>query len=1337
MNTLARQLAAYLPSSLVRRLIQGDLPQPGQPHWLAAATLFSDISGFTRMAEELASDGPRGAEELNRVLLLVFTAMINNIHHYNGVVSHFYGDAMMVYFADEDGRAAQRALACARQMQRLMAEAFHIVRTNRPPGKQDSFNLTMKLGLSYGRCLEMVVGDPAHQQEFILAGQPVDEAAIAESKGSAGQIMLHHSLSQQLGLKTDEPYYLLPPGATVPQDIPLTQPARLPADPALLDAAATFIPPTLYDRLQATNTPFWAEHRPVTSIFVQFSGIDYHATNAGEQLQTYYQWARGIVARYGGENSRLNRVLTGDKGSMLHIFFGAPVAPDGPEQAIRCALALQRERPEFILSQRIGLAAGKVFACSVGSESRREYTVVGDVVNVSARLMAICPEGEVLTNRSTVERIGQMMEFEALPPVAMKGKQKLVIPYRAVGERTTITPLQTHFGPLTRPLVDRHNELDLLLGSIDNALIGVPGIVALFGPIGVGKTRLLAEGVRHWQEAHGTGLMGECQPHTVETPFGPWLTIWRDLFGLHPTDDPATQAAKISQQSQRLCPELIDDVGLWGEVLGLPLSLDERLARLKPEARQNRFFNLVRRCLHGAAAHTPLLLILEDIQWADTSSLELLNAIAEHLSGPILVAVTFRPQGEQKFSLLDNPNCLPIPLSDLAPTEARKLVYQMLGQVMNLSQDMEQHLGIRDREGRESAVNPLFIEEAVKVMFDTGILVIQDRRVQINESRLREMQVPDTIHGLLLARLDRLPTLSRDLLQVAAVIGREFDLETLTTISPEISRDQVVQILSLLSEAELTQLIGADPELKYLFQHAMTRQVAYESLTYARRQMLHALIADWIVDRYADNLRPFYPVLAYHYSQTDINEKGLEYALAAANDARTLFANKEAIELYRLAENHLLRLNQAQYWATYADICLARGEVHRLSGDFSNALADAEKAGELSRQNEDPVRIAQAYNLTADIKYRQAQFTQVQEITAYVIEHYGAIISPEELARSHTWAGMAAIAQGLVDIALDHLHQAEQLSIAAAANERLAAVLDALAYVYYSRQELPQALATMQRSLTLTRQFSTPVWIVSSLNNIAQVQFSLGQPEAALESLDEAVQLAQDTSRNHLAVVCSNRAEILAYVGRFEESLADFEKGVNLFAEMNDPYQLLIAHLNWGQGYYNALHLWDEAMTHFVAAQEIIEKQADQGSEERVRLLVSVAEMAAQSDKLDVAEHCLQEGLKLIEEREHYWWRPQALYWQGVVQAQRGDVAAARSRWQDALLAVENKGCPDYSPLIWLALGETAANLSEQTHCLEQCLITANQRARYVDRLYCQQRVGEILTQRRGELRTM
>lgn len=443
---LARRLAAYLPVTLTRQILNQSLPPPGEARWLQAATLFADISGFTRIAEELAAEGPRGAEELNRALLLTFTALINAIHDAGGAVSHFHGDALMVYFDDMDGRAARRALACGRFMQSLLLTSFAQVRVKREAGKASVYGLSIKVGVGYGRCLKVIVGDPETSLEFVLAGAAVNEAVAAQRQAQAGQVVASRAVLHKANLPAVEAFRAVTEVAPVPRAQPslyweaFDQAALY----RLLAAAPAFIPKVLYERLQNQNTQFVAEHRPVSSLFVRFEGIDYEAENAGVLLQTYYQWVCQVVghftARYGGGNGRVNRILMGDKGSQMHILFGAPVAPDVPEEAIRCALALQREKPAFITRQHIGLAAGKVFACAVGSQNRREYTAVGNVINLSARLAEVCPDGAVVVDEDTARRVADSIEFKRPLPASMKGRTEAMSLYQVVGERPVATP---------------------------------------------------------------------------------------------------------------------------------------------------------------------------------------------------------------------------------------------------------------------------------------------------------------------------------------------------------------------------------------------------------------------------------------------------------------------------------------------------------------------------------------------------------------------------------------------------------------------------------------------------------------------------------------------------------------------------------------------------------------------------------------------------------------------------------------------------------------------------------------------------------------------------------
>ncbi|HEX6387042.1 MAG TPA: tetratricopeptide repeat protein, partial [Anaerolineae bacterium] len=1221
---LARRLAAYIPATLVRRILTGALPTPGKPHSLRAATLFSDISGFTAMSEELASDGPRGAEELNRVLLVTFTAMIDVIHEMGGAVSHFYGDAMSVYFPETDGRAARRALACAQMMQQLMLTSFGRVVTSRPRGKQAFFDLTIKIGVGYGTCQELVVGDPERALEFVLVGPAVDEAATAEKCARSGQVVASQAIMEQAGLAANAPaagngYYLLETAVPKPDARPiLTWADYSSAELArLAEIVKPFIPPAISKRLQTAGLGALAEHRPVSSLFVEFDYVEdedessaIETAEMGGQLHHYYQWASRVVARFGSTNARVNRILTGDKGNQLHIIFGAPIAPDAPEQAIRCALALQRERPDFISVQRIGLATGKVFAGPVGAADRCEYTIVGHIVNLSARLAQVCENGAVLTDSITADRVRQGIDIEALPPVQLKGRQTTMVPYRVLGERATTAQLQAYIDRWERPLVGREAELDMLLGAMDAALRGTGGMAALVGPTGVGKSRLLANGVRHWLEAGGTGLVGVCHQHTTDTPFGPWRNVWRGFFGLRPDMSTGAQVAAVVERTRALVPDSGDEVGLWGEVLGLPIPQLANLAGLTAEVRQARLFALVRRCFQAAMRAQPLLIIMEGLHWADQSSLILLDDLTRNLEEwPLFIALTFRSQVEIPLEALNHPSCVPITVSDLSPSHARRLLQHLVG-TAQLPLPVEQHLGLRDREGRDSPVNPLFLEEALRVMLATGVLETNGR-VRINEKLLGQVQIPDTIHGLLLARLDRLPPAGRDLLQVASVIGRQFALEPLNAITGRTSPDTLVNLLTQLSEAEMTRLVAADPEWVYLFQHAMTHEVAYESLPYARRQTLHAAMADWIQEHYSANLKPYHPVLAYHYSRAGIHERGLHYAMMAADEARDIFANKEAVELYTLAEDHLKALNEEEetYWETAVHLYLSRGEALRFLGDFNAAVADVERALQLSLELTTPVWIAKAYNLMAELRYRQARFDEAQKLAGKVIDDLGGQVPTDELARAYQWSGISASASGDHETALAHLQRAQSLCTATGNNARLARVLEAIAFVYFSQKQLEYALNAMESSVNLSREYSIPANVASALSNVALVQLQLGQAEEALKSLNEAIELVQDVSRNFLARFIGNRAEILAYLGRFPQALTNFNEALDLYTAMDDEQGLLDVYVVLGYEYYCMLGEWDKARFCFEQAQRLIDLQQEYHLEAHARVLIGLGQV--------------------------------------------------------------------------------------------------------------------------------
>ncbi len=1346
---LARRLAAYLPMTVTRQILRQELRRPGEADIFEAATMFADMSGFTSMAETLADDGPRGAEELNRALLITFTALINAIHGAGGAVSHFHGDAMMVYFLDADGQAATRALACARFMQSLMLTSFSKLSVKRAGNRETSFGLTIKIGVGYGRCLETVVGSlsegNSHLEslllkeslEFVLAGTAVNEAVDAQAQAESGQVVGSRAVLQKAKLPIDSDFRVVDEVLPVPRMPPYVYWDSI--DQTALDrlfaVAPAFIPHKLVQQLQSVSSQSIAEHRAVTSMFVNFEGIGFDNPADGEKLQTYFQWAREIVAQFGGVNSRINRVLTGDKGSQLHIIFGAPVAPDAPIQATRCGLAMQQNKPDFIIKQRIGIAAGRVFACAVGSRNRREYTTVGSVINLSARLTSICPDGEVYLDGETAVRIQDGIICQSLPPVQLKGKREPTPIFRAQGEQIR-GAVKARFGRAQQTPFGRVDELHRLQHHLQEAISEQHGgIVALFGPFGSGQMPLLATAAYEWLNGGGQLVTAVCQLHLSDAPLAPWKAIWRELMGLTAVMDIPTQLQTVAAHVKKLSPACTSaDIQLWGEFFDLPA--DEQISQQTTAIRQHSILHLLQQGVLTEAATHPLLIIIEDIHWADQISLELIDRLAEAIVGlPVLLLLTYRISTGFNFRTINQPNCWSIPLEDLLPQRAKQLVLAKL-EAEELPMLVEQRLGLRDRQGRSSPVNPLFLEESLKMMLSSGAIQMQTdadgrRRVRVRETALLQMRVPDNIYNVLLSRLDRLEPAARSLIQVAAVIGREFGLEMVTAVMPSMEQGQIVLLLQALSKTEMIQQIKSEPDARFIFQHALAHDVVYQSLPFARRQTLHAAIGDLLVARHQDNLKPFYPVLAYHYGQTDQYEEGLQYALAAAGDAAEIFANRAAADLYKLASTHLQGLDEARYWKTAVMVFSARVRVLRLLGQFTKATLAATEALKLCLMYGEIDQTLPVYNLLAEIKYRQARYDDVQNLTAKVINNLGDYTPPAELARAYLLSGMAAAAVFKLEAALNQLNRAEEICVATKDMSQLVSVWGTTAVVYGEQQRTTLALPMAERALKLAQTNNDSMQISLAWYRLSRIQQQMGFADAALRAINEAIDLMRSSSHNFQAHMLIHRATISTYLGEWQRAIVDLRGAIDLFDEMDDLLGLIQAYLLWGFEYSSGQEDWLEARKRLVQVGQLVASQPKEAGmyiQGAARLWLGLGVVALNGNHFSQAKTLFEKAVRAIDGRGLHWWRPAALYYLGVVKlAQNQHSTEAAAIFEQAKLAVVNGGCPDELPLILLQLAKLEVNESAKLLLLETAVSAAFKRSRFCDKLTCFQEAGELL----------
>lgn len=1343
MRTLVRRLSAYLPVTLIRQLLHDGLPQTGVPHRLTAATMFADMSGFSQMAEALAVEGPRGAEELNRTLLMTFTALVNAIHDAGGAVSHFHGDAMMVYFPDADGQAAARALAAARFMQSLMLTSLSQVQMARLSERSRSFDLTIKIGVGYGRCVELIVGEPGVHLEFVLGGTAVDEAVLAQQQAAAGEVVASRNALQAAGFFANEAFRVVTEVVPVPRTEAGIYWEAYEMDTLhnLLTAVPAFMPQALFERLLNRNTQFVAEHRTVTSLFLQFEGLDFAAENVGELLQQYYLWVWDVVRRYGGKNGRVNRVLTGDKGNQFHILFGAPVAPDAPEQAIRCALALQAGKPEFISCQRIGMTAGRVFAGAVGSQNRREYTVVGPVVNLSARLTQHCPENAILVDGHTVNRTRTEIDFVEHAAIQMKGWVESVPIFQVLGERARPNQLQTRFTQWETPPVGRENELQTLMAAMDRALQGAGGIVAIHSSFGGGQMPFLSAGVRHWLGAGGRGFVGSCQQHQSDVWYAPWLTIWRDFFNLIPDMNTAVRTARVLTVASELCPDCGDDIELWREPLGL-ISAAEKLRPMPALVRQSRFFAMCQQMLANAAHRQPVLLILEDLQWADQMSLDLLDELARIVADhPLLIVVTFHHAAYLPVRALTREETVRILLEDLPPQEARHFVREQLGGG-DLPLAVEQWLGLRDRQGNESAVNPLFLEESLKAMMESGVLWVDEDaygngRVRVDETRLAQMQVPDSIYAIMLGRLDQLSAASRNLLQVAAVVGREFDLKTLNWVVPKSERESVADLLDELVAADMLMLVAFEPSPVYMFQHTVLHDVVYQSLPFARRQSLHNQIAEYYLTDQAGDLPSVYGLLAYHLGQTNQHEAGLKYALLAAEDAQEHFAYRAAAEFYRQALTHLLTMGIEAHWETAVTIYTQRARLLHAMGQLTQAIASASNALQFCQEHKAVEQTWALLNLIAEVRCTQGDYrAAVKVLLPFENRTTNHVPLP---AWAHAWFLRARCAVGENDLAdaLYWLEQAEELCLTTNNEAQLTLVLALRAQVRSEQGELDTAVDVANTAVRRAQTVSDATVMGYALRQQARVLARAGQMDAALAAVQEAVNTLRNINKHALVGALIRRATIYACQARYAAARLDLKMSEELLLGMDDVPCLLDLYAIWSAELLGPQGAWAQAEAMLNKAAFLLDRDV-LFVRERTIFTLARAEVAYHLGHYEAVASNLEAALKLIQKYDLRWYLPKAHYVQGLTrhalcEDKFGD-DNGRIQLIASLKAVQEGGCPDELPLILLRLAQYTPEDSEKRwHYFEACVAAAHERARHHDRQICFAEAGAVLAKSSDE----
>jgi len=933
-----------------------------------------------------------------------------------------------------------------------------------------------------------------------------------------------------------------------------------------------FIPKELLTKLEASKAAggMVGERRIVTILFCDVKG----STAMAEKLDPE-EWAEVMngafehliapVYRYEGTLARL-------MGDAILAFFGAPIAhEDDPQRAVLAGLEIvvgmrpyreqiKRERG-LDFDVRVGINTGLAVVGEVGSDLRVEYTAMGDAVNLAARMEQTAQSGTVQISGDTHKRIAPLFECESLGGIEVKGKTEPVPAYRVIAPKAQPGRLRGIEG-LAAPLIGRAAEMNALHNAFADLQAGRGRIVCVIGEAGLGKSRLIRETCQVllpplnsrgalgdltgliWSESRGISY------DTTTHPYGQFQQHLRNLCGAMENDSAEVLHTKLARALNDVNPRAL-------EVFDVLLGTETGTPHLEGEAFKRELFEAI---LRTWRTHTPSVFVFDDLHWADPASIELLLHLFQLVSpttessgssitaAPLLFLCAFRPDAESPAEQVRlaaqtqyAETYTEIRLSPLSDEDSNALVDSLL----TVSELPPQ---LRERILDKAEGNPFFVEEVVRTLIDSGAVARDESGLHWRATTdAAEISIPDNVQALLTARIDRLEEAARRTLQLASVVGRTFYYRVLqlisvthggagfdtanTAVSPrhlprELRGVQLVegrdheldQQLGALQHADLIREAARDPELEYIFRHALTQEAAYNSILLKRRRELHRRVGETLEKLLANRLEEHVSLLGHHFYEAG-DARAQHYYTLAGDAAARLYANTEAATHYRRALEIAKRAEPA---AAFLDLYLRFGKALELIGRHEEALTNYLEMEALAREQHDRTRELAALLARATV---HSTFTPVH--------------NP---AQAETLLAQA-------------LTLARELGDRASESK----ILWNLMLVNIFTNRLQEAVRYGEPALTLARELNQREQLAFTLNDLGRAYADLGDLEHAYTLLEEARALWRELgNRPMLADNLFAAASANYFSGNYDQALTLAAEGFQISEAIDNP---------WGKSY--------------------------------------------------------------------------------------------------------------------------------------------------------------------------
>jgi class 3 adenylate cyclase/tetratricopeptide (TPR) repeat protein len=890
---------------------------------------------------------------------------------------------------------------------------------------------------------------------------------------------------------------------------------------ALLAQLQTYIPKQLADKIRASGH-VEGERRPVTVVFADVSGFTALSEKLDpedvaslmndclkELVDAVYQY-EGMVDKFIGD--------------CIMAVFGAPVAlEDDAERALRAALSMRERLERFNqrwteklqepLGLHIGINSGTVIAGNVGTDLRMSYTVMGDTVNVASRLEGVAKRGQIFVSQSTYRLAAGAFRFGELEPLTVKGKREPLTVYQLIDARIRPDKIRG-LGDLASPFVGREWERKALRRVLAAAKAGRSAIAFICGEAGVGKSRLLSE-VRNSEGENLTWLEGRCFAATQTLGFAPFLDLLRRHIGIADEQRIDEQQEALRIYTATHFPGEMDVYAVLAQLLALPVAESEAelLKELKGERFRTRLFLIIEQLLLSQASKRPVVVVIEDLHWADQSSVDLLSHVLSLVDRGRLAIIGIsrsrRDPGELWEKLAPvletlRDRVIEVQLRPLAGETCRHLVDEVLGGSRLPDAFVAEILD-------KSEGNPFFLEEVLRTLIENGVIERQGEKWAITSSQ-HKPEVPDTLQGVLLSRLDRLPENSRRIVQKAAVIGRVFLYRVLEKVA-EIETGLDAEIASL-EKTDLVREYCRAPEIEYVFKHALTQEVAYQTLLAPARKALHRQVGEAMESLFHDRFQEFAGTLAYHYFAAEAWEKALGHSIRSGDAAFALCAYAEA------------------------------------RGHYNRALTC------LAHLEEDPEHLRQKIDVTIKLVGASLQAESPEKNLARLLEAEKVaeqLQDPLQLARVQLWIGRAHYYAGKLKEAIGYFQKVLS-SVPTLEDPELAALPGAvIGRVLFMQGKFRESLQLLDRAIPLLESAKSRHEMLFAFMYRGGARTCLGNYAAGMSDLNGALEIARSSrDQNAEAMAHTGLALVHLEAGEYDEGINSARKALEVAEKSGD-----------------------------------------------------------------------------------------------------------------------------------------------------------------------------------------